>query len=55
VDGQVRIDGREAAIDSWSMSQIDVKVPLTVRGGNDRLLEVIVAGQKATKSIGISC
>ena len=55
VDGQVRIDGREATIDSWGMTRIQVKVPLTVRAGNDRELEVVVSGNRATLRLGISC
>jgi hypothetical protein len=55
VDGQVRIDGREATIDSWSMTRIQIKVPLTVRAGNDRELEVVVSGRRVTRSVGISC
>ena len=55
VDGQVRIDGRESTIDSWGMSEIGVKVPLTVRAGNDRELEVLVAGRRTTKSVAVTC
>jgi hypothetical protein len=55
VDGQVRLDGKEATIDAWNMSQIDVKVPSTVRAGTDRELEVLVAGRRTTKSVPITC
>lgn len=55
VDGEVRIDGREASITDWRMTQIQGIVPLTVRAGNDRLLEVVVSGHRVTKSIGITC
>ncbi len=37
------------------MTRIQVKVPVTVRAGNDRELEVVVAGRRATKSIAITC
>ena len=55
VDGSVRIDGLGAAVDSWSMSEIGVSVPNSVRGGSSRLLEVTVAGRTATKEIPTSC
>ena len=42
-------------LDSWSMTRIQVKVPITVRAGNDRELEVVVSGRRATRSIGVSC
>lgn len=55
VDGEVRIDGREATIDSWDMSEIEVQVPMNVRAGNSRLLEVIVAGRNTSREIAITC
>jgi IPT/TIG domain len=55
VDGQVRIDGEDASIDAWSMTEIQVSVPQSVRGGNSRLLEVVVSGRTASKEIAITC
>lgn len=55
VDGKVRIDGRDASIDSWNMTRIQVSVPISVRAGNDRELEVVVAGNRVARSIPISC
>jgi len=55
VDGWVRIDGREAIVLSWSMGEIEVRVPLTARAGNSRLVEVSVAGKIATSEIRVSC
>jgi hypothetical protein len=55
VDGRVRIDGVEASIVSWSMSEVEVLVPLTARPGNDRLLEVIVAGASTSRTLRVSC
>jgi hypothetical protein len=55
VDGKVRIDGVGADVDSWSMSQVKVKVPQTARPGNDRQLEVVVAGHTAKRSVRVSC
>jgi hypothetical protein len=55
VDGKVYVDGRDASISGWDMTEIGVNVPLTVRAGNSRLLEVIVAGRTTTKEIAITC
>jgi len=56
VDGKVIIDGRDTLILSWEMTQVQVKVPLTARPGNDRELIVNVAGQIVTSSkLRISC
>jgi hypothetical protein len=55
VDGQVRIDGFKAGVDFWSMTEIGVSVPNSVRGGNSRLLEVVVSGRTATKEIAATC
>jgi hypothetical protein len=51
----VRIDGQVASIDAWSMTEIQVSVPQSVRGGNSRLLEVVVSGRTASKEIAITC
>lgn len=55
VDGEVRIDGREAPISDWRMTQIEGTVPITVQGGPDRSLEVVVNGKKVTTRVGITC
>jgi hypothetical protein len=55
VDGKVYVDGRDASISDWDMTEIRVSVPLSVRAGNSRLLEVIVAGRTTTKEIAVTC
>ncbi|HZO29057.1 MAG TPA: hypothetical protein VFH48_24050 [Chloroflexota bacterium] len=55
VDGVVRIDGREASITDWRMTQIQGIVPLNVRAGPDRELEVVVNGHSVRRPIPISC
>ena len=55
VDGKVYVDGRDASISDWDMTEISVNVPLSARAGNSRLLEVIVAGRTTTKEIAITC
>jgi hypothetical protein len=55
VSGRVTVDGREATVLSWSMEEIEVLVPLTIRPGNDRAVYVAVAGQTATDTLRLSC
>jgi hypothetical protein len=55
VDGAVRIDGKDATVHDWRMTQIQAWVPQTVRAGNSRLLEIVVSGRIATREIAISC
>jgi hypothetical protein len=55
VDGKVRIDGHEAPVSDWDMTEIRIDVPLSARAGNSRLLETIVSGRTATKEIAITC
>ena len=56
VNGRVTIDGVFATVNSWSDSQIDVRVPLTARPGNDRELVIVVAGQLDRSShLRVSC
>ncbi len=55
VDGQVYVDGRDASVESWSMTRIQVMVPLSARAGNDRRLEVVVSGRTVAKDAGLTC
>ena len=55
VSGRVSVDGRDASVISWSMQEIEVRVPITARQGNDRVVTVVVAGQTASGSVRISC
>jgi hypothetical protein len=45
VDGRVKIDGRDTEVLSWSMTAIEVKVPLTALPGKDREIVIAVAGR----------
>jgi hypothetical protein len=56
VDGQVYVDDREAEIVSWEMAEIEIRVPRTARPGNDRTLEVVVAGHTTSRTgVRINC
>jgi hypothetical protein len=55
VSGDVTVDGREAAVLGWSMTEIVVRVPYTIRPGNDRTVFVTVAGRSASDRLRLSC
>lgn len=55
VAGKVSIDGRDSTVISWSMNEIEVRVPVTVREGNDRAVTVVVAGHSVTGYTRLSC
>lgn len=53
VSGKVTVDGRETTVLSWSMSEIEVRVPLTARPGNERQVNVTVNGQTVSGVVQI--
>jgi hypothetical protein len=56
VHGRVTIDGVTATVNAWGESQIEVRVPLTAKPGNDRELLIVVAEQTArTNRLRVSC
>jgi hypothetical protein len=55
VSGKVRIDRVDAAIVTWSMSEVKVRVPQAARPGNSRLLEIVVAEQTDDRTVRVSC
>ena len=56
MNGRVTIDGRETEVNSWGMTEIEVKVPLTARPGGDREIVVVVAGRTvSTVGLRVSC
>jgi hypothetical protein len=55
VSGEVKVDGRQADVISWSMEEIQVWVPLTAQPGNDRSVQVQVAGKTASGALRLTC
>jgi hypothetical protein len=55
VSGRVLIDGRETSVLAWSMTEIEVRVPLTVRPGNDREVHVTVNEQTVSGRMQLRC
>jgi hypothetical protein len=56
VNGRVTVDGRDTEILSWSMTEIEIKVPLTARAGRDREM-IVIAGENVTSAhdLIVSC
>lgn len=55
VSGDVKVDGRQADVISWSMEEVKVWTPLTARPGNGRVVQIQVAGKIIEATLRLNC